>query len=190
MFTAFTVLPVRVEFETNVLRVSVLPTRVEKPMFTAFTVLPVNVDWTTAVAVTNVEPCTVEKPIVETTRVDVVMLLPVSVEKSPLFTLALVAFRRTVSSVHPWAVENPRVDTVREDVISVEPCAAMYDKEDTERVDVTMLLPVSVEKSPLFTFAAVAFRSNVVSVLPWLVEKPMVDATSVDVLMDEPYSEE
>lgn len=53
-----------------------------------------------------------------------------------------------------------------------------------------MLLPVSVEKSPLFTFAVVAVRREVSSVLPWLVEKSIVEATSVDVLMDEPYKEE
>jgi hypothetical protein len=166
MFTAFIVLAVRVEFETAVLKTIVLPLSVEKPMFSAVTVEPRSVDCTTAVAVTSVLPCIVENPMVDATMVDVTMLLPINVEKSPLFTFTAVTFRRAVSSVLPCIVENPSVDTVSDDVIRVEPCAAEYNNDETDRVDVTMLLPVSVEKNPMFTFAAVAFISNVVSVLP------------------------
>ena len=50
----------------------------------------------------------------------------------------------------------------------------------------TILLPVSVEKNPLFTFAIVVFIRVVVSVLPVVVENPMVDPNSVDVVMVEP----
>jgi hypothetical protein len=44
MFTAFTVEPIRVEFETIVLTFRVDPASTEKPMFTAFIVEPRRVD--------------------------------------------------------------------------------------------------------------------------------------------------
>jgi hypothetical protein len=53
-------------------------------------------------------------------------------------------------------------------------------------VDVTILLPVSVEKNPLFTFAVVVFRRVVVNVLPVVVENPNVDAVIVEVVSVEP----
>ena len=72
--------------------------------------------------------------------------------------------------MEPCTVENPMVDTIILEALTVE--------------------PISVEKNPLFTFALDTFRRFTVCVLPWLVEKSMVEATSVDVLMDEPYREE
>jgi hypothetical protein len=51
----------------------------------------------------------------------VTRLLPVSVEKSPLFTLALVAFRRPVVNAAPVAVEKPSVDPDRRDVVRLLP---------------------------------------------------------------------
>ena len=50
-----------------------------------------------------------------------------------------------------------------------------------------MLLPVSVEKSPLFTFARVTCKRFVVNVLPVVVEKPIVDPNSVDVVNVLPW---
>jgi hypothetical protein len=49
------------------------------------------------------------------------ILLPVSVEKNPLFTFTFVVFRRFVVSVLPVVVENLNVEAVIVDVISVEP---------------------------------------------------------------------
>jgi len=51
---------------------------------------------------------------------------------------------------------------------------------------VTRLLPVSVEKNPLFTFAFVAFVVFAVSTFPAAVEKPMADTNPVFVLSVEP----
>lgn len=47
---------------------------------------------------------------------------------------------------------------------------------ETAIVDVVMLLPVSVEKNPLFRFINAAFKA-----LPVKVETPSVDAVRVDV---------
>lgn len=52
---------------------------------------------------------------------------------------------------------------------------------DAKRLEVTILLPVRVEKNPLFTFAIVVCRICEVSVLPVMVEKPRVEAISVEV---------
>jgi hypothetical protein len=54
------------------------------------------------------------------------------------------------------------------------------------KVDVIILLPVSVEKNPLFTFAYDVFRILVVSVLPVAIENPIVDAVRVEVWIVEP----
>jgi hypothetical protein len=90
-------------------------------MFTAFTVEPRRVDCTTAVAVISVEPCTVENPMVDTIILEALTVEPVSVEKSPLFTFAVVAVRREVSSVLPWLVEKPMVEATSVDVLIDEP---------------------------------------------------------------------
>jgi hypothetical protein len=45
---------------------------------------------------------------------------------------------------------------------------------------------VSVEKSPLFTFALVAFVIFAVSTFPVAVEKPMAEANALPVLSVEP----
>ena len=52
---------------------------------------------------------------------------------------------------------------------------------DAKRLEVTILLPVSVEKNPLFTFAIVVFVIYDVRVLPAMVEKPRVEAIRVEV---------
>jgi hypothetical protein len=49
------------------------------------------------------------------------MLFPVSVEKNPLFTLALVVFRRPVVNTPPVAVEKASVDPDRRDVVRLLP---------------------------------------------------------------------